>query len=319
MKKLVVIILCVIMVTSLCFVFVGCDNADYKIGIGKFIGNEALNRAADGFKDEMDKLMAGIGKTVSYKEKDAAGDLAMPSQISKSLIGGIDLFYAIATPMMMAAATEAKEYNLPVVGTAVTRYDQAILDYGNVTGTSDMNPLEKQFELMKLLDTSNTKKFGILYTTSEVNSGIQKDMLKALCQADGITLVEAGVSDKNDLIVNMNKLEECGVIFCPTDNIIANAAPQVHSNNVENAQLRKPIVWGEIGPHKTSGVATYGIDYYELGKISAEMAFDILVNGKKPADMPIREAQNYEFALNEKVANEIGYTIPDSVKALKTA
>ncbi|MEG1609480.1 MAG: ABC transporter substrate binding protein, partial [Clostridia bacterium] len=91
---------------------------------------------------------------------------------------------------------------------------------------------------------------------------------------------------------------------------------QIHSVNKETKSLRKPIVWGELAPHKESGIATYGIDYKELGKISAQMAFDILIKGAKPSDMPIRTMDKYVFNINEKVATEIGYAIPESIKAL---
>lgn len=317
MKKLIIIVLCVIMIASMCFVLVGCNSADYKIGISKYIDTDALNRASEGFKEELTKLMSEVGKTVSYNEKEASGQTDMLTQNTSTLVGkNPDMIFAIATPAVISAANAAKDKNIPVVGTAVTQYDAKLLALGNVTGTSDMNPMKEQYSLMKLLDKENTNKFGILFSTSESNSFVQRDILKALCDADGIELVEAGVSDKNDIGVTMKKLAPCGAIYVPTDNIMSNASALIHSTNKETDALHKPIVWGELGPHAKSGVATYGIDYKELGKISAQMAFEILVNGKKPSDMPIRTVTEYAFNINDAIASELGYIVPDSVRAL---
>lgn len=319
MKKIIVAMLCVVMVATMCAVFIGCGpKADFTIGISKFLKNAPLDEAEEGFKEEFSKLVGEKNMTVKYVSKDASGEIGQIQPITNDFVSkNVNLIFAIATPSVSNAVSGAKDKGIPVVGSAVTTYVKELLDSGILTGTSDKNPIELQFELMKLLDTKSTNKFGILYTTSETNSIDQRDELKTFCDADGITLVDVGVSDRNDIGANMNKLRDCGVVYVPTDNIMSSASPTIHSINVGN--INKPIVWGELNPHYSSGVATYGVDYKELGRISARMAFDILLNGKKPSDMPIRTMDNFTFNINEKVAKEIGYEIPASVRALANA
>ncbi|MEG1535580.1 MAG: ABC transporter substrate-binding protein [Clostridia bacterium] len=316
MKKTFILILTLCMAFCGIFAFGGCSpKADITIGISKYVNIPALNDAEDGFIEEFNRLIKGAGKTVRYSQKEASGEQAQANNIAGIMASqGVDLIYAIATPSAISAASATADNKLPVVATAVTDFNsEKLLENGNVTGTSDMNPIDKQYELIKML-VPTVKKVGFLRMANEKNSIVQRDILKAYCDVDGVELVDKSVTDRNDIEAIFKQLSDCDVIYLPTDNTISNASPNIMNINKES--IKKPIVWGEIGPHLVSGVATYGIDYKELGKLSAKMAFDILINGKKPGDIPVQKLENYKFSLNEEVANQIGFTIPDAVKAL---
>ena len=230
----------------------------------------------------------------------------------------MDLILSIATPAAQAVSSATE--SIPVLFTAVTDAVDAGLvasneePGGNVSGTSDMNPVAKQIDLITLL-VPGVQKIGVLYNIAESNSKVQLELAKARCAELGIEVVEGGITAINELEAAFLKMRDVQAIYMPTDNMLANGAATIHAQNKDKG-LNLPIVCGEIGMNDICGVATYGVDYYELGKQTAQMAFDVLVNGADISKMPVTILEETPFSLNQQVADEIGFTVPQAVKDL---
>ncbi len=320
MKKFIVLIAIAVLAVCSVAAFAGCGaQADYNVGIMQWVSHPALDQSAKGFKERLETLIFEQGKTVKFNTKNAAGDGGNASSASGVLVAkNVDMIFAIATPAVQAVSAATSD--IPIVFTAVTSAKSAGLDKAtNVTGATDLNDVEKQVELMYKLKP-DAKKFGILYTTSEDNSTLQKDMAIAAMKARGMSdanIVTKGISESSNIesaFVYFKK-ENVDCIYIPTDNMLADNADTVHAVN-KNTGANIPIVCGETGMSEKCGVATYGVDYYNLGVQAAEMAFEILVNGKKPSEIAVKDpvVTDADFSYNEKVAQAIGFTIPDEVK-----
>ena len=324
MKKIYIVSMLVIMLVAFsAFSFAGCTKADYTIGVIQLLPHVALDKAYEGFKTELTSLMEEAGKTVKFEYTNSNGEANNNSTNASTLVNkNVDLIYTIATSPSVAAANATK--TIPIVFSAVTDPVAEKLvatkdrPGANVTGCSDMNPIEQQAELMKLVvKDSATAKYGVLYSAKENNSKIQADMLIDYLGEDRVTRIT--INDATEIQSAMGRAAAAGVecLYIPTDNILATAAASVHSANTAG-NYNIPIVCGEGGMNDACGVATYSIDYYELGKVAAKMAFDILVNGKNPAEMPVGyQTEGLALYINETIAEQIGYTIPDAILALQ--
>lgn len=324
MKKIIVAMLIVALAVCSIATLSGCQSTDYNVGIVQLDTHPALDASNKGFQDKLTELMTEQGKTVKFHVNNAQGDSSNAVTASQTLVTkNVDLIFAIATPSAQAASSATKD--IPIVFTAVTSAKEAGFDNeANVTGTTDLNDVKKQVELMFLLKP-NAAKFGILYTTSEDNSTLQKEMAVAAMKEKGMSnsnIVVKGISDINDVTSAFESFKNEGVecIYIPTDNKLANGAGTVHSVNKDSG-ANIPIVCGETGMCNSCGVATYGVDYYTIGVKAAEMAFEILFNGKKPSEIPVQDpvSSDDDFSFNEEVANAIGFTIPDAVKNIGKA
>ena len=206
--------------------------------------------------------------------------------------------------------------DIPIVATAVTDYKTAKLVKDNakpgtnVTGTTDMNPVEQQLDLL-LKIVPNAKSVGTIYCSSEVNSQLQVDILKKAAAGKNVTIKEATVSNVNDIQQAARSLVgKVQAIYVPTDNVLASAMPTLISVT-EEAKL--PVICGEGGMVKAGGVATLGVDYYKLGFQAGEMAADILGGKSKPADMAIQAQKEFKAMVNLKEAEKIGLKVPEDV------
>lgn len=283
----------------------GSDKV-YKIGVIQYVQHDALDAANEGFVAALND--AGIKYEID--QQNASGDQTACQTISEKLVNDQDdLILAIATPAAQAVVGVTSE--IPVLVTAVTDPAESGLvasndaPGGNVTGTSDLTPVKEQIELLtKLLPEA--KKVGILYCSAESNSKIQADMAIEACTAVGLETEVFTVSGSNEIqqvVESMVGKVDC--IYAPTDNIIAAGMATVGMVAVEN---NLPVIAGEAGMVNEGGLATYGIDYYKLGYMTGEMAVEILVNGKNPAEMPIGylSAEQCEFTGNEENAAALG-------------
>ena len=180
----------------------------------------------------------------------------------------------------------------------------------NVTGTTDMNPIEAQLDLaLKLVP--NAKAIGTIYCSSEVNSQLQVDILKAAAKTKGVEIKEATVSTANDIQQAARSLVgKVDALYIPTDNILASAMPTL---SIVAGEAKLPVVCGEGGMVKAGGTATLGIDYYKLGVQTGEMAADILAGKAKPQDMAIQSQKDFEIVINEANAKKIGLNIPEEI------
>lgn len=282
------------------------DDKVYKIGVIQYVQHDALDAANEGFFAALDDA----GVKYEADKQNASGDQTACQTISEKLVNDQDdLILAIATPAAQAVVGVTDE--IPVLVTAITDPAESGLvasndaPGNNVSGTSDLTPVKEQIELLTKL-IPNAKKVGVLYCSAESNSKIQGEMAVAACEAAGLEAEIYTVASSNEIqqvVESMVGKVDC--IYTPTDNVIAAGMATVGMVATEN---NLPVICGESGMVNEGGLATYGIDYYQLGYMTGEMAVDILVNGKNPADMPIGylSAEQCEFTGNEETAAALG-------------
>ncbi len=287
----------------------------FNVGIVQIVEHAALDVASKGFVDGMAAKGFKEGENVVYDRQNAQADQSNLHTIAQHFINKkVDLICAIATPAAQVVANATQD--IPIVATAVTDYEAAKLIKSNakpgtnVTGTSDMNLVEAQLDLILQL-APNAKTVGVIYNSSEINSQVQVNLLKEFAKDRKVEIKEATVNNVNDIQqAARSLLGKVEAIYVPTDNVLASAMPAL-AMVTEEAKL--PVVAGEGGMTLAGGVATLGLDYYKLGKQSGEMAADILSGKAKPADMPIQTQNEFTIIVNEANAKKIGLTIPKEI------
>ena len=323
MKKLISLVLAAVMALSL--VACGSGNKDkdtgdktYKVGVVQLVQHEALDAATKGFTDA---LKEALGDKVEVVEKNASSDSNNCITIVNGFISDkVDLIMANATPALQAAASATS--TIPILGTSVTDYATAleIADWtgtvgGNISGTSDLAPLDKQAAMLQEL-FPNAKKVGMLFCSSEPNSKYQVDEVTKLLSAAGITCTEYTFTDSNDVSsVTQKACDDSDVLYIPTDNTAAS-----NTEAIANVVLAAgtPVIAGESGICKGCGVATLSIDYYELGKITGQMAAKILTGEADISTMPVEFAPTATKQANMANCEKLGITVPADYTALAT-
>lgn len=294
------------------------DNSgdkQYKIGIVQLVEHDALDAANKGFVDGLKERGFEEGKNLVIDQQNAQADQSNLQNIGQRFVNDkVDLIYAIATPAAQTVANLTKD--IPIVASAITDYEGAKLiksnnePGGNLTGTSDMNPIKEQIDLL-LKITPNAKTIGCIYTSSEANSEIQFKAMKEYAESKGLKVESATISNVNDIQQAAQSLvSKVDVFWVPTDNVVASAIPTLVS--ITDA-AKKPVICGEPNHVKNGGLATYGIDYYELGKQSGHMAADILEGKSKPANMSIQFAKVLKAMFNKTDAAKLGITLSDDL------
>ena len=290
-------------------------DAKVTVGVVQLVEHEALDAANKGFVDGMASKGYKEGENVTYDRKNAQADQYNLQNIAHRFVNNkVNLICAIATPAAQTVANVTSD--IPIVATAVTDYVEAklIKDAAkpgtNVTGTTDMNPVADQLDLL-LKIVPNAKTIGTVYCSSEVNSQLQVALLKKAAAAKGIEVKEATVSSVNDIQQAARSLVgSVQAIYVPTDNVLASSMPTLVSVTQE---AKLPVICGEGGMVRAGGTATLGVDYYKLGFQTGEMAADILSGKSKPADMPIQAQKDFKVIVNETAAKNIGLTLPADV------
>ena len=323
MKKLLTLILALAMALSL----VACGSSDkkddsgektYTVGVVQLVQHEALDAATKGFTDA---LKEALGDKVNVVVKNASGDSNTCGTIVNGFLAdNVDLIMANATPALQAAASATS--TVPILGTSVTDYATAleIADWtgtvgGNISGTSDLAPLDQQVAMLQEL-FPNAKKVGMLFCSSEPNSKYQVDEVTKLLSNAGITCTEFAFTDSNDVSsVTQKACDASDVLFIPTDNTAAS-----NTEAIANVVLASntPVIAGESGLCKGCGVATLSIDYYELGKITGQMAAKILTGEADVSTMPIQFAPSVTKQANMVNCQKLGITVPAEYTALAT-
>lgn len=323
MKKLLTLILALAMALSL----VACGSSDkkddsgektYTVGVVQLVQHEALDAATKGFTDA---LKEALGDKVNVVVKNASGDSNTCGTIVNGFLAdNVDLIMANATPALQAAASATS--TVPILGTSVTDYATAleIADWtgtvgGNISGTSDLAPLDQQVAMLQEL-FPNAKKVGMLFCSSEPNSKYQVDEVTKLLSNAGITCTEFAFTDSNDVSsVTQKACDASDVLFIPTDNTAAS-----NTEAIANVVLASntPVIAGESGLCKGCGVATLSIDYYELGKITGQMATKILTGEADVSTMPIQFAPSVTKQANMANCQKLGITVPAEYTALAT-
>lgn len=316
-----------LMLTALLALGTGCagsqeadsQSAEEKvinIGIIQYVEHVALDSAREGFIAALADNGYVDGKNIKIDLQNAQADQSNLSTISDRFVSNnADLVLAIATPATQAIA--GKTADIPILGTAVTDYVAARLvdsndaPGGNVSGTTDMNPIKEQIDLLVKL-VPDAKTVGVLYTSSEDNSVIQAKIAKEAIEKLGLKYVEVTINNSNDVQQAAQSIvTQCDALYLPTDNVIASAMPVIHG---VTAVSKTPVICGESGMVDNGGLATLGINYYDLGYQTGLMGVKILKGEAEPASMPIESASKFDFAINGTVANEIGITIPEDLK-----
>lgn len=291
------------------------ESKSATIGIVQYVDHVALDAAREGFVTALADNGYTDGDNITLDIQNSQGDQSNLSTISDRFVSNkVDLVLAIATPAAQAIAGKTTE--IPILGTAITDYEAARLvktneePGGNVSGTTDMNPIKEQIDLLvKLVPTAKT--VGVLYTSGEDNSIIQAKMAKEAIEKLGLNYVEVTVTNSNDVQqATQSIVSQCDAIYIPTDNVFASAMPQVQSIT---SQSKTPVICGESGMVESGGLATLGISYSDLGYQTGLMAVKILKGEAEPATMPIEAATKFEYAINGAVAEEIGLTIPSDL------
>lgn len=284
----------------------GSGDKTYKIGVLQLTEHPALDAANQGIVEALDA--AGI--KYSIDQQNAQNDQSACATIASKLVGdGDDLIFVIATPAAQAVAAATQD--IPIVGTAITDYAASGLvadndaPGGNLTGSSDMNPVEDQIAMLKKV-LPDAKHVGMLYCTAEANSVIQIEMAEKACDAAGLTHDRYTVSSSNEIqSVVESMVGKVDAAYAPTDNTIAAGAAQIGQIAKEG---KLPIVCGEENMCSQMGICTLSIDYEELGKMAGQMGVQILTEGKKPAEMAIEheESSKLKVVKNEEMAQALG-------------
>lgn len=278
----------------------------YKVGVLQLTQHAALDAANEGFVEALDE--SGIRYTID--QQNANNDQSACATIASKLVGdGDDLIYVIATPAAQAVAAATSD--IPIVGSAITDYAASGLvadndkPGGNLTGTSDMNPVDDQIAMLQKV-LPNAKHVGMLYCTAESNSQLQVEMAEAACDKAGLTHDRYTVSSSNEVqsvVESMVGKVDAG--YTPTDNTIAAAAAQVGQIAKEG---KLPFITGEENMCMGMGICTLSIDYKELGKMAGQMAIKILKGEDTPANMAIETETGDQLKVvkNEEMAEALG-------------
>ena len=294
---------------------------NYTVGICQQMQHAALDEATQGFQDKLTELVTAAGGTVEFDPQNASGESSNAATIINGFVSsGVDLIMANGTTSLQAA--QAGTTDIPILGTSITDYATALqmenwsgTSGTNISGTTDLAPLEDQAQM--LLDLfPDAQNVGLLYCSAEPNSVYQVNIVREYLEGQGLTCTDYTFSDSNDLAsVTQTACASSDVIYIPTDNTAASYASTIH-NVVVPAGV--PVITGDPGTCSGCGVAVLGIDYYELGQITGEMAYEILVEGADPATMEVRSAPTPTKMYNPSICEELGITPPEDYTALES-
>ena len=317
MKKILVTALVMLLSLSL---FAGGSSekstAKYKVGICQLVQHVALDNATQGFKDA---LKEALGDDVYIDEQNASGEAVNCATIINGFVASdVDLILANATAPLQAAASATS--TIPVLGTSVTDYASALeienwtgTVGGNISGTSDLAPLDEQAKMIKEL-FPEAETVGLFYCTAEANSVYQVETIDGYLQNLGFKTKKYSFTDTNDVTsVAQKAADECDVIYIPTDNTAASNTEAI-ANVVVPAKV--PVVAGEEGICAGCGVATLSISYYDIGYATGEMAVKILKGEADISTMPIQYAPKVTKKYNASICEQLGITVPEGYEAI---
>ena len=313
MKKMISLCLAILMLAAAGSALAA--EAPRKIGILQLVDHPALNAAQDGFVKALGDKGYVDGESITITYQNGQGDTNNLATIADKFVGDeMDLVLAIATPSAQAMA--GKTTDIPIIATAVTDFEVAGLVESNanpgtnVSGTSDMNPIAEQIDLL-LKFVPEVKTVAFLYNSSEDNSVLQVEVAKAALDAKGIGYIEQTVTNSNEVQQAVLAVaSDCDAVYLPTDNVFASAMPVVQAVAVE---AKLPVICGEENMVLGGGLATLGINYFNLGYQAGEMAARVL-EGADISQMPVETSNQFSYVVNGEVAEAIGIEVPEDLK-----
>lgn len=292
------------------------DSQTYKVGICQFTQHKALDAATQGFKDA---LTERLQERVVFDEQNAQGDYSACTTAVNGLVSAdVDLILANSTAALQTAVTSTDK--IPILGTSVTEYGAALQldDFdgtvgGNISGTSDLAPLDEQAAMIQELFPEAVR-IGVLYCSAEPNSQYQVDVMKKELEALGYTCALYGFSDSNDVSsVTISAASSCDVIYVPTDNTAAANAELIGNICIPD---KVPVITGEESTCRICGAATLSIDYYDLGYTTGQMAVRILSDGEDISTMAVEYAPDAVKRYNAEICGALGIQIPEDYEPL---
>lgn len=294
----------------------GAQDKTYVVGVCQLVQHDALDAATRGFEEA---LKAELGDAVEIRVQNASNDIPTCSTIVSGFVAdGVDLIMANATPALQAAAAATQE--IPILGTSVTEYGVALdlKDFngtvgGNISGTSDLAPLDQQAEMIPELIT-DVRTVGILYCSAEPNSVYQAEVVKAKLESMGITVQIYTFADSNDVAaVTATACAENEALYIPTDNTAASCAEAIN-NVAEPAGVA--IIAGEEGICRGCGIAALSISYYDIGYTTGQMAARILRGEADISTMPIEYYPNPVKKYNPTLCEALNIVVPEDYIAI---
>ncbi len=288
----------------------------YEVGISQLVTHDALDAATQGFIDAMNSILGEDGW--HYDLQNAANDPATCATIANSFVSkNVDLIMANATPAVQAAA--AATGDIPILGTSVTEYGVAfnIENFSgtlgtNVSGTSDLAPLDQQAEMIREW-YPDARNIGLVYCSNEPNSQYQVDTVQGFLEGMGYACTQYAFTDSNDAAaVCQTAADASDVLYIPTDNTAASNTPII--DNICRGNI--PVFCGEEGICAGCGVATLSISYYDIGYKTGEMAADILTGKASVAEMPIEYAPEFVKKYNAPMCEALNITAPEGYEAI---
>ena len=323
MKKALSLVLALILCVGACLSFTSCgdkndikvnpDKAEYVVGICQLVTHDSLDQATKGFKDALTEALKAAGRTVVFKDQNAQNDTNTCATIVNSFVAeDVDLILGNATPALQAAYNATQ--TIPVLGTSITEYGVALeLENfngtvgSNVSGTSDLAPLNDQAQMMiDVLGLGAGSTVGILYCSAEANSAYQYNVVKAYLEGKSITVKEYKFSESTELqSITEKAANECDAIYVPTDNTVASSDEIVR--NVCGPK-KIPVF---TGYESEICFATLAISYYNIGVETGKMAAEILLGKQDITEMAIRYDAAPVKKYNKTICEELGINTAD--------
>ena len=316
-KKLVVSMFVGIILIGLGMGLASCKKGMTTIGILQVAKHDALDFSRQGFIDALKKGGYEEGVNVSFDMKNSLENAAIEETMAQGLVSRSDLLFGISTSSTQALikALDDKGLEKPVLFSAVTdpvgsNIVTSINNHGgNVTGVSDMSPVEGAIDLFK--EWSGIKKVAVLYTLSEPNSQYQKEIARARIIENGWEFVDKGISNVSLIDTTINTLpDDCDGIYIPTDNKVASAISSVAAAAEDKGLI---VIVGDSSMMEKAGIASVGVDYYNIGRQAGEMAVEILNEEKTAGEIDVEFSESFPLCVNLDIAAKWNIVVPQSL------